>query len=766
MKHVLLAGWIAWVLAASPTLEVGAEMRATEHERLTLLISSGLAGRLQDPEGHTVASFAATIRREAAAATSEGRNVVVLDAGRTLAPYAESRFDAGQTIARMLAAAGYQAFAPGAMDYSVSPAGLSRLARALPFPVLRPFASAATDGLVRTARIEVSSELNLRLASVLDPHFSGDLKAAGVDEPIDTDPTATLAGLGLTGELGIAVVHSAGSSRSLASHELTWKLVGAHGAFRILIDPDLGADLALRHDGENGPVILIGRRQRRDQPWGFTRADLDLRRENGEWVPVAVVSRVIEVDLRAPTEPALEADIARLLNEFRIKLSVPLGPAAPTTWEGMRDFVLDAAREAAGAEVGMLNRGAIRPVHPSHFASPPITLEAVGRMLSIDQRVVLVSLSGRQLAELATASARRVEADGSPRRDSLLFSGFTCVLDGAPGPGVKLKDLKVNGRPLQPDDPYLVATTSYLLAGGDDYSFLRSLTGTVVAGRDGRGAELRDDIVLPRLARAHEPFPDLWRRPLWRWGADRISLAFEGVQATRDPGYDRVSDSRVQARDSASGTAEARLRADRDRAGLIWENRGRLRFGLVETNGQGVRETDDLAALESSLVLTEALLAGGFPFAGLGLETELRRNRDSAGDHLPRRLDVNLATGLSWRLPHWPRLRLGIQGRKSQGFPRREQIGLVGEAQLLLPQKPGKVGVDARILGESMRSRDGTTTRVDVEARLLVGLRGNLVLTPGINLYALKDSSIPGHARYARLTLALATSRQGKSQRR
>lgn len=752
LVHLLVAGT---VLAASP-----------DSVPLTLLVTSGLSGRLADPDGHTIAALVATVRREAEAAAAEGRKVVILDGGRTLAPYAESRFDAGQTMATMLAAAGCQVFAPDAMDYSVTPAGMSRLAQQVPFAVLRPFDSAARDGLTRSARIAVTSELHLRVASVLDSHFAGDLAAAGVEEQQSAEPAAALAAVPLDGDLGVAIVHSAGQSRDLASHELTWRLVRLGPPFRIFIDPDLGADLAARHDTAEGPVVLVGRRQRKEQPWSFARVDVELLRAGLEWVPAAPELRTLEADFAIPTDAALEAAVHRLLDTFRTTLSIPLPPGAPATWEGLRGFVLEALREAAEAEVAFLNRGAIRPVDPSLFAASPVTLEAVGRMLSIDQRVATLTLSGKQLVELATTSAGRVDAVGVPRMDSLLFAGLTYEIEGQPGAGGRLKNVKVNGRPIQLDDPYRVATSSYLLAGGDDFAALRGLPGQPLPGPAGRPAELRGDIVFPRLRRPADPFPDLGRRPLWRWGIDRLGVAFEGVQASRDPDYEKVPDSRVQARDSAAGTFEARLRADRYRTGLAWENRFRLRYGVINGQNAELRETDDVVVLESSLVLTGVGLAGGSPYAGLTVDTELRRNVGAAGQQLPRRLDQSLAAGLTWSQPRWPRLRVGVQARRSEGSPDRSLAGLVGEAQLLVAPRQGRPGVDARLLVESMHGAGATTSRLDLDLRLLVSLKGPLALSPGLNLYGLKDSSRSGTARYARFSVGLTYVQQRKLQKR
>jgi 5'-nucleotidase / UDP-sugar diphosphatase len=740
---------------------------AAEPERraLTLLVTSGLSGRLVDTEGRTVATLVATLSREARQARSTGRQVVVLDAGRTLAPYAESRFDAGRTMVAVLDAGGCRVMVPDAMDFSVTHWGMAALARQAGFPILRGFDGPAADGMSRMARVDLGGGLGLRLVAVLDPRYAGDLAAAGVGQPLPKDPVAELAALRLDGDIGMAVVHSLGHGASLTSRALTWRVLESPGPLHLILDPDLGHDLALRHEGAGGAVFLLGRNMRKAQPWTFARIDLDVARTDTGWAPEAASLRVVEADPTATPAPDIEDTVRAAVARFRAALSAPLPPGVPTTWEGLRDFVLEALREATGAEVAMLNQGAVRPVAADFFAASPVTLEALGRMLSIDQRVAVVTLSGRQLAELATESARRVDEPGRPRQDSLIFAGLTYTADGPPGPAVNLKNPRVNGRPLQLDDPYTVATNSYLLAGGDDHATLTGLPGRSLATSDGHAAELRDDVVWPRLRRASEPFPDLAAKPLWRYGADRLALLFEGVKASHDPAYSTVSDSRAQAADTLTGLVEARLRADRSRAGKSWENRFRLRFGAVDSTGSSLRETDDVVALDSSLVLNDThLLAGSSPYAGLTVETEVRRNHDNQGNALPRRMDESVAAGLAWTTPRWPRLRLGMQVRHSAGEPSRTLYGVVGEGQFLVAPKAGRPGVDARLLAETLRSDQATISRVDIDVRVIVPLRGPLAFTPGIDLYAYKDSTLPGVARYGRLTVGLAYLWQGKRQ--
>ncbi|HPC82539.1 MAG TPA: hypothetical protein P5234_04060 [Thermoanaerobaculaceae bacterium] len=72
--------------------------------------------------------------------------------------------------------------------------------------------------------------------------------------------------------------------------------------------------------------------------------------------------------------------------------------------------------------------------------------------------------------------------------------------------------------------------------------------------------------------------------------------------------------------------------------------------------------------------------------------------------------------------------------------------------------------MDAQWPVESLPGNGATRSRLDLDLRRLVSLKGALALTPGINLYALNDSSRSGSVRYARLSVGLAYAKQRKLQ--
>ncbi len=747
--------------AAAPAL---AEI-AGERRPLTLLVTSGLSGRLVEEDGATIAGLVSTVRRETDAARRDGREVVVLDAGRTLVPYAESRFDGGRMMSRVLEAAGCAVFAPSAIDLSLGRDRLEELASVASFPVLRPFTGGGDDGLAAAAVLELGRGLTLQVADLFDPLFAGELEDYGVSDTAPRGPRSAFEGLDAAGALRVAVLHSKLHSEHLERRGLTWGLIEEPHGIDLVINPDLGHDLTLSRETGEGPVALAGFRLVDERPWTLRRLDLELERRGEGWVVGAAASRALAFEAAAPAEAALEREVRDAFARFREAYSDPLPDAAPADRPGLARFVLAAVRETARAEVVALSRGALRPVHPSHFEQAPLAREAVMRLLSLDLQIGVVALSGDDLAALARESVRRRHPDGEPRKDSLVFAGLDVELVGE-GANAAVGRIEVNGRELHEEDRYRVATSTYLLSGGDNYPLLAGLEAEVVAapGRPGQRAELRRDVVLPRLERAGEPFVDLRRRGVWRFGLDELGVSFDGVETRRDEAYADVPDSRANAVDSSSARSRLRLRVDQEFVGWSWENRLRASFGLLDTEGAERREVDDELQLESSLVFSRRRFLGGEPYLSLILDSELRRSPGPGGVRRPRQLEQALAGGLEWSRRNWRRLRLGVVGRHYSNSVLSDRLGFELEGHYRLRPRGRRPGFEGLLFFDSLRDGGESLERTDLEVRLLVPAWGELELTPAFNYYNYRDSELPGSADYYRLSLGFSYTWAGKYQ--
>jgi|GEM_PF-1424103 len=765
-------GALAVLLLALPVAEAQSGPGAgpgPEIKPVTILATFGLAGKLQEVNGATAAAVAGTVQSLAARLRLEGRAVVCLDLGRTVGPYAESRLDGGRAILEVLRAAGCQAYAPDPMDLTVGDRQLTRLAGSVPFPFLAPYPAwpvAGQSGFQPRVTLQVADDLEFLFSGVMDPGFQGDLVAAGLDPQAIPDPGAVLPGPAGEGQVQFVVCRSRGHGTQLISRELTWRLLENPGGTAVLIDPDLGRDLVLRCEAPAGPVFLIGLRLRKEEGWPVAQIDLALRRSGPRWEVTSAALEVLPADPRAACDPALAADIQNSLDLFRARYRQPLPPGAPDDWSGLARFILESIREEAAAEVTVWNRGGIRPVAQARFEQRPLTREVVVRMLALDQRLVTGMLSGSDLEELVSESARRVRDDGTPRMDGLVFAGLTFELSRDDKGQVRAGRIRVNGRPLRPEDPYRIASSTYLLSGGDGYSILAGMTASQLPGGGPFSREVRDDVVIPRLEEAGRPFRDLEQSSLWRYGLDRCFVALDGVRADRPEDYSEVSDSRVQASDTASLVIDSIARLTEERLNRSWENYLRLRFGLLGIEDAAPQEIADQLRFDTSLVFLGRTWWGGHPYAGLVLETEFRRNRDSAGALLPRRLETSLGAGLDWNRPLWPRLRVGVVGRYASSSAHPSQFGLSSESIFLWKSEGRRPGAEARFLLESLWHGEGAYNRADLDLRLHFPLWGALAVSPAFNGYLFQDTQLGGVARYFRFSLGLSYTWQGKHQSR
>jgi 2',3'-cyclic-nucleotide 2'-phosphodiesterase (5'-nucleotidase family) len=768
-RLILLAGLLGATLSAAPPLAAQAGPDGWKR-RVTVIVTSGLSGRLVQwgGEEETVARLTSTLRRLEREARAAGDDVLIFDAGITLAPFAESRFDQGRTMLGALSAAGTAAFAPGRLDLSVGMPVLSAQGEESRFPFL--LTNVARDdgspwpGFAHQAVFHLDWGLEIRILNLLDPGFAGDLAAAGVEGVRPSSVEKAIQAHVSPGVVTLAVLHSARRSRAVASRALAWSLLEQADGAQLYLEPDMGRDLVARSEGRDGPTFLVGRALRQ-AGWAPLVLRLELLRVGEGWRPVDLTVRTVEEDALEAPDPAVESEVRFLVEAFKDRYDVPLPPGAPATRGELTDFVLDAMREAARAEVAVINRGALRPVAEGRLQEGGLTREAVLRLLSLDQTVETVTLAGAQIQALVQESLRRHEADGEPGPDTLVFRGLSYELVGRP-PTASISDLRVNGRPIRPGDTYRVATTHYLTSGGDGYPILTGARARPLPDASGEPLELRDGIVMLRLLEPQRPFPDLVRRPLWRYGADRIGLSFDGVKTRRDPSYESVSDSKARAEDSASFLGELRLRAERERSGRLWENRLKAVYGLVDTSGVAVRELDDDLQVDSSIVFIDRrVLGGGRPYGSVKLDSEFRPNRDAEGNRLDRQFEATLSSGVDWTFPTWPRLRLGFVLRRDYAAETRpNQYGLEFEVTHARPPSGSRPGIEARLFYENVRNDERRLQRADLDTRLLFPVWGPLIFTPAVNLYLYDDSNLPGSSRYARVSLGFAYSWQGKRQ--
>ncbi len=120
------------------------------------------------------------------------------------------------------------------------------------------------------------------------------------------------------------------------------------------------------------------------------------------------------------------------------------------------DFVADVLREAADADLAIMNSGGIRAPLPAGL----VTVGDLYSALPFDNKVVVVTMKGWQVRQMLDFIARRLGKGGFGQ-----VSGVQFVIRSG-----RADYIRVGDRPLDGQGVYRVATVDFLYEGGDGYT--------------------------------------------------------------------------------------------------------------------------------------------------------------------------------------------------------------------------------------------------------------------------------------------------------
>jgi 5'-nucleotidase len=191
--------------------------------------------------------------------------------------------------------------------------------------------------------------------------------------------------------------------------------------------------------------------------------------------PLALRHRLIPITRDIAEAPDVSAFVGRYQETLERELDQPVGRTeAPldgrerevrTGETNLGDFVADVMRERLGADLALLNGGAIRGNRL--LPEGPLTRRDLRQFLPFGNVLVLLEVSG---AALGQALERAVSAYPTPAGFFLQVAGIRVVFDPSRPSGRRVLEVTVGGRPLDPERPYTVALPDYLARGGDGYA--------------------------------------------------------------------------------------------------------------------------------------------------------------------------------------------------------------------------------------------------------------------------------------------------------
>jgi 5'-nucleotidase/UDP-sugar diphosphatase len=188
-----------------------------------------------------------------------------------------------------------------------------------------------------------------------------------------------------------------------------------------------------------------------------------------EWAPIAIGPDPEVLKMLEPYVAEAEAGLKEVVGEasetfvFGDRLTRKIETA-------LGDLICDANvwyfREVYNQEIDFAfhNGGNMRAELPQG----PITREQILTILPFENYLFIVSLKGQEILDLFTFIASIPQGSGGWPQVS---GAVRYTIDYTGGTG-KLKDLTINGEPVDPEKTYRFCTNDYLLKGGDGYTVL------------------------------------------------------------------------------------------------------------------------------------------------------------------------------------------------------------------------------------------------------------------------------------------------------
>lgn len=211
---------------------------------------------------------------------------------------------------------------------------------------------------------------------------------------------------------------------------------------------------------------------------------LDLQLENvspnekGETFQWSANTRLLALSGQHP-DPAMAARIDTYVGSLSNLLVTRIGAttvamdtsrnAVRTRENAFGNFVADILREEMTGDVALINGGSIRGGR-TYAPGTALTWGDIRKELPFGNHPVLLEVSGRQLHAALENGLGRIE-DAKGRFPHI--SNMTVTYDPAYPRGQRILHLEVDGKPVDSEATYKLATISYLANGGDDYVMLK-----------------------------------------------------------------------------------------------------------------------------------------------------------------------------------------------------------------------------------------------------------------------------------------------------
>jgi 2',3'-cyclic-nucleotide 2'-phosphodiesterase (5'-nucleotidase family) len=359
----------------------------------------------------------------------------------------------GGLLFEMMNRIGYDAWCPGNHDLDISQENLKRLIAIARFPVVsanlvneqneRPFGNRDYVILERAGlQIGIIGIMSQQLYSLVNQN---NLTGVRVLSPIET-VQRLVKELDPKTDLLIALTHEGVDEDSVLAEAVSGLdlIVGGHSHTR-LREPKIVNSVVIVQAGSNCENLGILELTVKDDRIAAQHGML-LQLWSREGKRVTRLNGIVD-SVRTEIDKEYGEVIAELKEDWRREEGE----------SNIANFVLEAQRAAAGADVSFINTAGIRRDVPAG----PLTKRALYEVLPFRNVLVTFQLSGSQIRDVMVYLLTK--------KPGIQLSGVTCRWRATPGGGAEILDLAIQGKPVDDARQYPCAASDYFIGEAARY---------------------------------------------------------------------------------------------------------------------------------------------------------------------------------------------------------------------------------------------------------------------------------------------------------
>jgi 5'-nucleotidase len=212
-----------------------------------------------------------------------------------------------------------------------------------------------------------------------------------------------------------------------------------------------------------------------------------------------ITSALADDPKTAAAVASFESRLSTVLETVAGVTSLPLDGVSAhlrSSETNLGDLVADAIRADANTDIAIINGGSIRGNRL--FPAGPLTRRTLIEIHPFDNVICVLALPGRVVLEALNHGMSSLPAQSGMFPQ---VSGLTMTVDRAAAADARVRDVKVNGQPLDPNRIYTVAIPDFVLKQGDGYTMFTGQpikvgpeTGTMISTALDKFVAARHDI--------------------------------------------------------------------------------------------------------------------------------------------------------------------------------------------------------------------------------------------------------------------------------